>query len=76
MGSKPFAGFRISVSVLLLLAALCAAALGALGYFGILFRLELWLAVYLCAAAVVTLVLWIWFVCVSDKICENMQTKD
>ena len=74
--NNSFTGTRIAASVFLLLAALCAAALGALGYFGILFELELWLVISLCAVAVLALVLWIWFLCVSDKVAKNSIAPD
>lgn len=70
-----FKGYRIAISILLVLAAVCTIAVAVLGCFGILFELELWLVVTLAVFGVLVLVLWCWFLCVSAKIAKNAQKK-
>ena len=65
---KPYGGYLAIVSILLILAAVCAIALGVLGYLNILISLDLWLVIACCVIAVLSLVVWIWFLCVVSGV--------
>ncbi len=65
---KPYGGYLAIVSILLILAAVCAIALGVLGYLNILISLDLWLVIACGVIAVLSLVVWIWFLCVVSGV--------
>ncbi len=65
---KPYGGYLAIVSILLILAAVCAIALGVLGYLGILISLDLWMVIACGVVAVLSLAIWVWFLCVVSGI--------
>ncbi len=69
---KPYGGYLAAISILLVLAAVCAIALGVLGYLNILFSLELWLVIACAAVAALSLVIWFWFLGVMAGIRKTL----
>ena len=67
---KPYTGFLVLESILLVLAAVCSLAVGLLTYFGIFFTLTdaLWLLIACAVVTVCALVLWIWFLCICSSL--------
>ncbi len=67
---KSFTGFVVAFSIFMVLAALCAAAVGVLTYLGIFFEFSEPLVMLIagCAVAVLTLILWVWFLGINASL--------
>ena len=67
---KTVSVYRVVISILLILAAACAAATGVLTYLGILFEFEkpIWILIVGCAIAAVAVILLIWFLCICSSL--------
>ncbi len=74
---KPYNGYCVTISVLLVLAAVLAVVVGLLTYFGILFTFTepLWILIGLISVGVIVLVLWIWFLCICKSLRKNVKPE-
>ena len=66
---KPYTGFLIAESILLVLAAVCSLVVGLLAFFGVFAISDaLWLLITCIVVTVCALVLWAWFLCICSSL--------